>query len=500
MVTPMRRLDTHLHANARPTAHATMEDGAVKAGEWSSRGTPDANQPVFGFILIGGALVGAQVRDIRLANELSERGYPVHVWWAMDRSYRAPLRSEIQQHWLFSSSRYGGYSVSWADDYLGRFVSRWTNDERRARVVQNFPGFLSRIMKFLVWRACRGVDRDERLIRRFSKELTAAGVTHLLPTLGILACFARAAKQRVSYPLKYLVTFQGYELYANYAREIGLEEDLYRCLYEVVEDSDWPAVAVSSQYLERIHKDIGIPRTRLTAIPPGVPAPTPLDDVTALRLVSETMSGYRPDRPLITYVGRRDSEKGIDLLLYAAGILKRRGLDFQLAVCGPTAFGNEYLRACRQIAENLRCPVLWQDFISDELRSALFMRSHCVVYPSIHAEPFGMVPVEAMAYGTPVVVPDTGGISGVTRVGAHRAGLNFRSWDSGHLAEQLGRLLEDAELRNQLAADAPFIADHFSVHRLGDRILDHLGIVRLPESTAISTWRQPLILPPSRSA
>ena len=49
----------------------------------------DSRQPVLGFVIVGGPLVGAQVRDLRLANELSRRGYPVHVWWAFDQDRKS---------------------------------------------------------------------------------------------------------------------------------------------------------------------------------------------------------------------------------------------------------------------------------------------------------------------------------------------------------------------------------------------------------------------------
>ena len=115
-------------------------------------------------------------------------------------------------------------------------------------------------------------------------------------------------------------------------------------------------------------------------------------------------------------------------------------------------------------------------FVSDELRSALFVASRCVVYPSIHYEPFGMVPVEAMAYGTPVVVPDRGGITEAVQVGHDAGGLVFRTWDSAHLAGQIERLLSDEATWQKLSAAAPRVAAHFSVERLADRILDHVEI------------------------
>src|SRR5262249_6212213 len=158
----------------------------------------------------------------------------------------------------------------------------------------------------------------------------------------------------------------------------------------------------------------------------GVPVGEPLDAIRAAKLVREKFPEYRPELPLVSFVGRRDSEKGLDLLLYAARILQSRGVPLQLAICGPTAFGNQYVEACRQIAWNLRVPVLWSDYVGDDLRSALFRMSRMVVYPSIHEEPFGMVPVEAMAQGTPAVVPDSGGVAGLICAAGHQGGLRFR--------------------------------------------------------------------------
>lgn len=449
--------------------------------------------PVFGFILIGGALVGAQVRDVRLANELADRGYRVHAWWALERPKQSPLRPEISERWLCHGLRYFPDHFRGVTEVMGR-ISRWpVPDAARARLIQTMPGLLDAAMRGLVRFVCGGVEKDRSLICRFAREITAAGATHLLPNLSILCPFAAAARRHVPYPLRYLVTFQGYELYANYAREIGCEQAMYRRLYETVEQSDWPAIAVSPEYAERISADIGIPETWLRSIPPGVPIPERMEMTHAVATVQRHFPEYRPELPLVSYLGRRDSEKGIDLLLYAASILRRRGIGLQVAVCGPTAFGAGYGAVCRQIAENLRCPVLWSDYVSSETRSALFSASRTVVYPSIHAEPFGMVPVEAMAHGVPCIVPDTGGVSGLPRLGSDVGGLVFHSWDSGHLAEQMERLIQDQVLWAQLSAAAPRIAAHYSVAKLADRVLDHLGLPRHAGERLAEEEPEPLV-------
>ena len=456
----------------------------VSAGR-NSRATEAARRepaPAFGFILVGGALSGAQVRDVRLANELVRRGYPVHVWWAMDRPKKSPLHPAISQRWLFNAARYGGLlRHPAADDVVGRWFSRLTSDRRRQQLIQRFPVILDRQLCGLIRAVCAGVAHDKRLIRRFAAELSQLQVTHVLPNLECLAPFAAAAQAHVPHALSYLMTFQGYELYATYAREAGQLAALYTRLSEAVEQSAWPAIAVSDAYGARICAEVGLGADDLATIPAGVPVGGRLTVSQAALLVRERFPEYRAEIPLVSFVGRRDSEKGLDLLLYAARILKSRGVPLQLAICGPTAFGNQYVEACRQIAWNMRLPVLWSDYVSDDLRSALFRKSQMVVYPSIHEEPFGMVPVEAMAQGTPALVPDSGGVAGLIYAKGRQGGLRFRTWDSGDLAHQMERLLTDTALHASLAADAPLVAEHFSVERMGERVLDHLGLPRQNE-------------------
>jgi glycosyltransferase involved in cell wall biosynthesis len=464
-----------------------MIDAAIKVDDRSSADATRSRRilgvarhqpsPAFGFILVGGALSGAQVRDVRLANELVRRGYPVHAWWAMDRPKTNPLNLSIPQHWLFNAARYGGWLPQAAlDDHVGRWISRLTSDRWRQQFVQRFPAILDRQLHGLIRAVCAGVAQDQRLIRRFAADLSRMNITHLVPNLECLAPFAAAVLPHMPHPARYLITFQGYELYAAYAREIDQLPALYAQLNEAVKRSDWPAIAVSDAYSDRIRREVGVAADDLATIPAGIPVGNPMNLAHASKLVREGFPEYRPAAPLVSFVGRRDSEKGLDLLLYAARILQSRGIRFQLAICGPTAFGNQYAEACRQIAWNLRLPILWSDYVSDELRSALFRTSLMVVYPSIHEEPFGMVPVEAMAQGTPAIVPDTGGVAALIQSAGRQGGLRFRTWDSGDLAYHMERLLTDTALHSRLAADAPHVAESFSVERMGERVLDHLGL------------------------
>lgn len=436
--------------------------------------------PVLGFILLGGSLSGALVRDVRLANECAARGYKVHVWWAVDQQKSAGLREDIQQHWLFHAMRFNGRTLRGPMDGFGRMLTRIFNDRRRAHWSQRRTRSVERMMINLMHRVCDGVEGEHPVVQRFAHQIEAAGVTHMLPMLEFLCPWVDAARKHVKHPVRYLVTFQGYELYSTYARSIGRERDLYERIVETVEHSDWPAIAVSQDYLHRVMEDIGVPEQSLVAIPPGVPGATRMEQAKAHTLIASRFGDFNPDIPLVAYLGRRDTEKGIDLLLYAATILRSRGYKFQLAICGPSLWGDHYSRMCQKIAEELRLPVMWRRFVPDDVRTALFSAAHCVVYPSIHREPFGMVAAEVAAHGTPAIVPDCGGVASAIEANGEQAGLRFKVWDSGDLAHQIARLLDDRELHARLSEAGPRVAAYFSIENLADRVLKHVGLpVRL---------------------
>lgn len=436
-------------------------------------------QPVFGMIFFGGSLSGALVRDIRLANELSRRGYRVVVWWVMDTLDRAPLDEKIEQHLLVNGIRYYGRNMRWLWGALGGALGLVTSQAWRERKGQKQPRVLEKIMRNWMRLVARGVEHDRPVLNRFAGQLRQSGVTHLLPMLSVLGTYGLAAQKQLGEQApKQLITYQGYELYVNYARMAGLEveQQVVQRLREVAEASPWRAIAVSEDYADRVHEDLGLARDRMTAIPPGVPTQATMSRDDADRLVRKELVHTLPDVPIVTYLGRQDTEKGLDLLLYAVNILRRQGVNVQLVIAGPTLFGRAYRRVMRQIMLDLRLPMTWLDHVDEQSRAALFAGSRCVVYPSIHREPFGMVPVEAGAFGTPCVVPDFGGVSQAITDGKHDCGLRFRVFDSGDLARQIQRLIEDDVLWKRLSDNGPLVAKYHSVENLADRVLAHMGV------------------------
>ena len=431
--------------------------------------------PVFGFLAFtSGSFEGAIIRDMRLANALHARGHKVVIYWMMDRNPDLVARG-ITQRMLCRGTRYQFKKPCGVMDKLSAPFFAMPADLRRT-FMQRHPDYLDRLMTNLCRAICDGGQSDLKLARRLASFIRKDGVTHLLPTFAMICPFAQAAKAIPNAPqFDYLVTFQGEEIFANYAQRLGRLADYHQRLREAVAASPWPAVAVSRDYIDRLHDEMGIDSTRLRAIYPGIELPTstekPRFDVLYKKFPKLTL-----DEPIVTYIGRQDSEKGIDLLLYAVKMLQERGLRMQLVVCGGTSFGERYRQVLKHISEHLRLFVHHRRRVPAEMRDALYAYSRCIVYPSIHREPFGMVAAESMSHGTPVIVPDIGGITESIEVDGLRGGLTFRSWDSADLANQLERLLTDNALHRELSNNTRSIAANFTVEKMTDRILAHLGL------------------------
>jgi glycosyltransferase involved in cell wall biosynthesis len=429
---------------------------------------------VFGFLAFtSGSFEGAIIRDMRLANALHRRGHKVVIYWMMDHNPQLVDRG-IRQRILCRGTRYQFSRPSAIADFVGR-VFFWLPPRMRSEFAQRHPDYIDRVMGNFCRSICDGGESDGGLVSRLIGYMQRDGVTHLLPTFAMICPFVLAAKKRGTHPFEYLVTFQGEEIFANYAQRLGRLAEYHQRLREVVEGSPWPAVAVSRDYIKRLSEEMGIDASRLRPIYPGIELPGDAEPP-PFEVLKPKFPHLKRDLPIVTYIGRQDSEKGIDLLLYAAKILQTRGINMQLVVCGGSSFGQRYREVVKHIAEHLRLNIHHRRRISGEMRDALYAYSRCIVYPSIHREPFGMVAAEAMSHGTPVIVPDHGGITEVIESEGRAAGLTFRAWDSWSLAEQLQRMLTDDALYRTLAANTRSMAAGFTVDRMTDAVLEHVGV------------------------
>jgi glycogen synthase len=157
----------------------------------------------------------------------------------------------------------------------------------------------------------------------------------------------------------------------------------------------------------------------------------------------------RDGLPLIVFAGRLEYEKGVQTILEALPLIDRLAPGVALAVAGsgthrPALEG-------RAMSLGLDGRVRFLGFVDEQRLRGLYAAADLVVVPSLY-EPFGLVALEAMASGTPVLVSDTGGLREI--VDHEATGLRFVPGSASSLASEATRLLTDRKLAHRLAARA----------------------------------------------
>ncbi len=223
-------------------------------------------------------------------------------------------------------------------------------------------------------------------------------------------------------------------------------------------------VAVSEAMREDVHSLYSVPRQRIRVIPNGIELdqyrPTPA------RTVLER-HGIDADKPYILFVGRITRQKGIIHLVHAIRHI-RPGTQIVLCAGAPDTpeIGREVTEAVEEARRRTTNTVIWiarmlpkDDIIPLYSQAALF------VCPSVY-EPFGIINLEAMACGTPVVASAVGGIkevvipeeTGLLVPFEPRGPADFEPRDPERfafdLAEAINRLLDDPERRRHMGRQA----------------------------------------------
>jgi phosphatidylinositol alpha-mannosyltransferase len=166
------------------------------------------------------------------------------------------------------------------------------------------------------------------------------------------------------------------------------------------------------------------------------------------------------ERPAVLFVGRHEPRKGLEVLLEAFARLPG---DAVLWVAGE---GPETARL-RQEVPSASGRVEWLGHLSDDEMARRLRAAAALCAPSLHGESFGVVLLEAMAAGTPVVASDIAGYRDVAR--HRREALLVPPGDAAALSEALRRVLSDWQLAAGLVEAGAARAATFSMDRLAER-------------------------------
>lgn len=216
--------------------------------------------------------------------------------------------------------------------------------------------------------------------------------------------------------------------------------------------------------------------SKIRVIPPGVDLsrfyPIPKDE-------AKEYIGIPPCERMLLFVGRIEPLKGLDVLFKAIALMRQNGLWERTPFCLAVIGGNEDGEPENRGSEQERLSALRSEYGLDDLVAFLGKKSQdtlpyyysaaeIVVVPS-HYESFGMVALEAMACGTPVVASNVGGLAYLVQNGS--TGFTVPVDEPQLLVECIAKLLSDSELRARMGKQAAEFAKGFGWNIIANKII-----------------------------
>ena len=176
----------------------------------------------------------------------------------------------------------------------------------------------------------------------------------------------------------------------------------------------------------------------------------------------------RLKHPAILLMGTYSIKKGIDILLNTIPIIRKEIPNLYVYIAGKSGSNDDNLK---QLAKELNIEenVNFLGFVSGEEKYAYYKSADIYVHPSRY-EPFGVVLLEAMACGKPIVASRVGGIPFVVEDG--KTGLLFKSENVEELAEKVMLLLRNKELRVKMGKAGRVRAKLFTWERSAEMTVE----------------------------
>ena len=202
---------------------------------------------------------------------------------------------------------------------------------------------------------------------------------------------------------------------------------------------------------------------------------------------------FRPDVPLIqeycdgklniVFMGRLEFRKGLNYLLKAFYYVKKEMPNTRLIICGP---GTRLRKRYEQWVKDVRLKdVVFTGLVNFEEQPSYYRTADVFCAPNTSHESFGLVLVEAMATGRPVVASNIEGFASVVTDG--KDGLLVPPMTVRPLANTLLKLLNDKQLRLQMGENGLITAQKYDWEGVAARVLAYYS------KTIEKTRRQGLV-------
>lgn len=167
-----------------------------------------------------------------------------------------------------------------------------------------------------------------------------------------------------------------------------------------------------------------------------------------------TPRASRPVGPVrVAFIGRVIADKGADVVVRAAGLVRHPDLEF--AIVGSSGFArdsplSEYEQRLRRLAAGSKAPMRFEPFVDRDALPSLMRETDVLVIPSRWPDPCPLTVGEGLASGLPIVASRIGGIPEIVAPTTRLVAPD----DPAALAAELDALAADPLLRDRLGTDA----------------------------------------------
>ncbi|WP_347488638.1 1,4-alpha-glucan branching protein domain-containing protein [Desulfoscipio sp. XC116] len=223
----------------------------------------------------------------------------------------------------------------------------------------------------------------------------------------------------------------------EYGRNQGLHSDLQKHIHSLEQKLTERAALIigCSRYMsQEIARLFNQPADKIIVIPNGVEPENILPE-------REKAPSENSREKSIVFLGRLVPEKGVQVLIEALPLVMQKAGPVRLLIAGKGPYQSDLADLAQRL--DVAGQVSFVGFVNDHARNELLGRSDVAVFPSLY-EPFGIVALEAMAAGIPVVVSETGGLRDIIEHGVD--GYCAPPGDAAMLAHYIAELLNNPEL------------------------------------------------------
>ena len=238
-----------------------------------------------------------------------------------------------------------------------------------------------------------------------------------------------------------------------HATESGRNSGIHDETQRYINDTEWmltyeaSEVIVNSNYMKReIQALFGLPFEKINVVPNGVN----INMFSGIERDYEFRRQYASDNEkIILFIGRLVYEKGIQTLIAAMPKILEGYNDAKLVIAGRGGMIDE-LKA-QVNAMGISHKVYFTGYMDAKQVCKMYKCADVSVFPSTY-EPFGIVALEAMLSGTPVVVSDAGGLNEIVQHGEN--GMKSYAGNPNSIADSILSLLYNPQLSSEVVKKA----------------------------------------------